>query len=69
MNQELAHTIKLYATASHWELNNYLIGKSKDTLIAMLVDLLTMYINDKNSSTIRGFLSNSNNCWLPTPGN
>ncbi len=57
MNQELAQTIKLYATAPHRQLSEYLIGKSKDTLIAMLVDLLTMYINDKNSSTIREFLT------------
>lgn len=57
MNQELANVIKIYATRKHKELNAYLIGKSKDTLIAILVDLLTMYINDKNSSTIREFLT------------
>lgn len=57
MNQELANIIKIYATGSHQELNNYLIGKSKDNLIGILVDLLTMYINDKNSSTIREFLT------------
>ena len=57
MNQELANVIKIYSTGTHKELNNYLIGKSKDTLIGMLVDLLTMYINDKNSSTIREFIT------------
>jgi len=57
MNQELANVIKIYTTGTHQELNNYLIGKSKDTLIGMLVDLLTMYINDKNSSTIREFIT------------
>ncbi|MEW6041608.1 MAG: hypothetical protein AB1633_08815 [Elusimicrobiota bacterium] len=57
MNQELANMIKIYSTGSHQELSNYLIGKSKDTLIGMLVDLLTMYINDKNSSTIREFIT------------
>lgn len=57
MNQELANVIKLYSIGSHQELNNYLIGKSKDTLIGILVDLLTMYINDKNSSTIREFIT------------
>jgi hypothetical protein len=56
MNQELANVIKIYSIGNHSELNNYLIGKSKDTLIGMLVDLLTMYINDKNSSTIREFI-------------
>ncbi len=57
MNQELANIIKIYATESHNKLIDYLIGKSKDTLIGILVDLLTMYINDKNSSTIREFIT------------
>ncbi len=57
MNQELTNVIKIYSTGSHQELSNYLIGKSKDTLIGILVDLLTMYINDKNSSTIREFIT------------
>lgn len=57
MNQELANVIKIYSTKHHAELSTYLIGKSKDTLIGILVDLLTMYINDKNSSTIREFLT------------
>lgn len=38
-------------------MGSYLIEKSKDTLIAVLVDLLTMYINDKNSSTLREFIT------------
>lgn len=57
MNQELSSVIKIYSTGAHQELSNYLIGKSKDTLIGILVDLLTMYINDKNSSTIREFIT------------
>jgi len=57
MNQELAKVIEIYTTKTHSELSNYLIGKSKDTLISILVDLLTMYINDKNSSTIREFIT------------
>ncbi|MEA3476414.1 MAG: hypothetical protein U9R23_08260 [Candidatus Cloacimonadota bacterium] len=57
MNQELANVIKIYSTGTHKELSNCLIGKSKDTLIGILVDLLTMYINDKNSSTIREFIT------------
>lgn len=57
MNQELANVIKIYSTGTHNELSNYLVGKSKDTLIGILVDLLTMYINDKNSSTIREFIT------------
>ncbi|MGB9721741.1 MAG: hypothetical protein ACPL28_09715 [bacterium] len=57
MNQELANVIKIYSTGTHKELSEYLIGKSKDTLKGILVDLLTMYINDKNSSTIREFIT------------
>jgi hypothetical protein len=57
MNQELAIVIKKYSIGNHQELNSYLIGKSKDTLISIFVDLLTMYINDKNSSTIREFIT------------
>ncbi len=57
MNQELANVIKIYSIGTHVELSSYLIGKSKDTLIGTLVDLLTMYINDKNSSTIREFIT------------
>jgi len=57
MNQELANVIRIYSTGRHQELSSYLIGKSKDTLIGILVDLLTMYINDKNSSTIREFIT------------
>ena len=57
MNKELGEAIRLYSIASDKELNEYLLGKSKNTLIAMLTDLTTMYINDKNSSTIREFLT------------
>ncbi len=39
MNKELVEIIKLYSTGTHGELSSYLIGKSKDTLIGVLVDL------------------------------
>ena len=57
MNNDLIEVIKYYSTKEHKELNNLLIGKSKDNLISILTDLLTIYINDKNSSTIREFLT------------
>ncbi len=57
MNKELAEIIKIYATRTDKDLNDYLLGKSKNNLIGVLVDLITMYINDKNSSTLREFLS------------
>ncbi len=57
MNKELESVIKIDSTGTHSQLSNYLIGKSKDTLISILVDLITIYINDKNSSTIRELLT------------
>ncbi len=51
MNAQLAELIKLYATDSHINFNAKLLSLSKDSLIAMFSDILTMYINDKNSST------------------
>lgn len=57
MNTQLAELIKLYATDSHTNFNAKLLSSSKDSLIAMFSDILTMYINDKNSSTIREFLT------------
>ena len=57
MNKELPEILKLYSIGKHEELSAYLVGKSKDTLIGVLVDLITMYINDKNSSTLREFIT------------
>ncbi len=57
MNKELAEILNLYSTGTHGELSSYLVCKSKDTLIGILVDLITMYINDKNSSTVREFIT------------
>ena len=57
MNKELVEILKLYSTGTHEELSSYLVGKSKDTLIGILVDLITMYINDKNSSMVREFIT------------
>ena len=53
MNKDLLQLIEDYATKEHTETSVNLIGKSKDNLIAMLLDLLTMYYNDLNSSTMR----------------
>lgn len=57
MNDDLAEVIKTYATKPHKELSELLLSKSKDQLIAIFNDLLTAYINDRNSSTIREFLT------------
>ena len=57
INNNLAEVVKLYATASHIELNTELLKMSKDSIIALFNDLLTIYINDKNSSTVREFVT------------
>lgn len=57
MNKELSEVVKLYATATQEEVTKYLLGCSKINLVAMLADLVTMYINDKNSSTLREFIT------------
>ena len=57
MNQDLAQIVTYYAVRTHKELNELLLDKSKDNLISVLIDLLTTYINDKNSSTLREFIT------------
>ncbi len=57
MNQDLAQIVIHYATKPHKELNALLLSKSKDNLISTLTDLLTAYINDKNSSSLREFIT------------
>ncbi len=53
MNKDLLQLIEDYATKQHSDINIDLLGKSKDNLISILLDLLTIYFNDLNSSTIR----------------
>ena len=53
MNKDLLQLIEDYATKEHKEISVNLIGKSKDSLVAMLLELLTKYYNDLNSSTMR----------------
>lgn len=57
MNKNLEEIIKIYSTKTHKDFLNELIGFSKDNLIAIFSDLLTIYINDKNSSSIREFIT------------
>lgn len=57
MNKELAETLKTYSTKSHPDFTNRLVNLSKESLISLFTDLLTMYINDKNSSTIREYIT------------
>ena len=57
MNKELEEIIMKYSTRNHKELVNSLLDKSKDNIISILIDLLTLYINDKNSSTLRELIT------------
>ena len=53
MNADLLQLIKDYTTKEHTDISTSLLGKSKDNLVSMLLDLLTTYYNDLNSSTMR----------------
>lgn len=53
MNEDLLQLIKDYAMGNHSQIRESLLGKSKDNLISMLLDLLTIYFNDVNSSAMR----------------
>ncbi len=57
MNKELSEILRLYSTDTHERFSQRLINSSKETLIALLTDLLTMYLNDRNSSTLREYLT------------
>ncbi len=66
MNNELYEAIKVYATRSHKDLASLLLDKSKDQLIALFNGLVTIYINDKNSSLLREYITVSLAGYTPT---
>src|SRR3989338_6799792 len=57
MNSELYEIIRVYATRPHKDLASLLLDKSKDQLIAVLNGLLTIYMNDRNSSLLREYIT------------
>ncbi len=58
MQDSLSEIIMVYATRPHKELNGLLVEKkSKDNLIAALNDLITVYMNDANSSALREYVT------------
>ena len=67
MNKELAEVIKLYATKNHSAVIEYLCGLSRDNVTAILLDLMTMYFNDKNSSTLREYILVTLSGFTPYP--
>ncbi len=53
MNKDLLELIEDYTTKEYIEISGNLLSKSKANLVSMLLDLLTIYYNDLNSSTMR----------------
>lgn len=66
MNNDLYEIIKVYATKTHKELSLLLLDKSKDQLMALFNDLITIYINDRNSSLLREYITVSLAGYTPT---
>ena len=57
MNKELSELLKIYSTKSHKDFSDRLANSSKETIISLFTDIVTMYINDRNSSTLREYLT------------
>lgn len=57
MNETLKSLLLTYTKESHQILSNKILDLSKETIKSCLIDLLTIYINDKNSSTLREYLT------------
>lgn len=57
MNETLKSLLLTYTKESHKVLSNKILDLSKETIKSCLIDLLTIYINDKNSSTLREYLT------------
>lgn len=57
MNKELAEVLHIYSTDTHERFSQRLINSSKETIISLLADLLTMYFNDRNSSAVREYIT------------
>ena len=57
MNQELSNVLKIYRTQKHIDFTSRFLDSSKDTVIILFTDFLTMYINDNFFSTILEYLT------------
>ncbi|MBI2476491.1 MAG: hypothetical protein HYV67_04615 [Candidatus Taylorbacteria bacterium] len=57
MNKELSEILITYTTKAHKDFTGRLLDLSKDSLISLFTDLLTMYINDRNSSRLREYIT------------
>ncbi len=57
MNRELANAIEIYSLSGSKRFASHLMDLSKPSLVSIISDLMTMYINDRNSSTLREFVT------------
>lgn len=57
INKTLEHLIVLYAMSDPATLHEQIDGLSRDTLASTFIDLLTLYINDENSSSLRELIA------------
>ncbi len=57
MKKELAEVLKIYSLGSGDFCARIADGYSQPALIGLFADLLTLYFNDRNSSTLREFLT------------
>ncbi len=56
MDKDLVKLIRIYGTKNHKDVSDFIKSCSQASMSTMLMDLLTEYFNDKNSSTLREFL-------------
>jgi hypothetical protein len=57
MNENLKKAIILYAKNKEKELNEFIDSLSKASIKALFIDILTLYLNDKNSSKLRELIT------------
>lgn len=53
MDNRLSEVLKIYATLSRKDVEKFLNTKDKKHITSCLIDILTEYFNDKNSSAVR----------------
>lgn len=56
-NNGLTQAITLYSTGAHDAFKTHVGGLSKSEVTALFTELMTMYINDRNSSSLREYVT------------
>jgi len=57
MNRNLLDLLKIYCTKSYFDYLQEINNKNKENIINLFTDLLILYINDLNSSTLREIIT------------